>query len=66
MAVFGGNNGSTVVTSQFLIVNTYGSHHTKVEPWNPLINDFAPRVLKAIASALPLVDNIIKTKLRLI
>ena len=40
--VFGSSCGSGVVSTQFHIVHTYNSHHTKGEAWNSHMKSAAP------------------------
>ena len=42
-SVKNGTNGGFRSFSQFHIVHTYNSHHTKEEPWNSLMKAAAPR-----------------------
>jgi len=42
MVVIGGGGGSDAVSSQFHIVYTHYSHHTKGEPWNSLMKTITP------------------------
>ncbi len=53
MSVFGGSGGFIDVSSQFYIVYTYDSHHTKGEPWKSFMKAVACyiKVLNMTASA---------------